>query len=170
MLVDFKQYKHEEVQFDDNRTTGESQTEDSVAEDSEDYFGADVDEFDGETWETIEYEGDPIQRRHGSIEGVTAVTIPEHGSEENDPDLPGRTIQLRMGGGIEHIHQAELVEVQDMNPQEPEPSGKVSTEDEASGSATQDEDTPGTGDTEGTPESTPTTADADRTTPKDEKS
>lgn len=169
MLVDLKQYKHEEVQFDDNRTTGESQTEDSVAHDSEEYFDANVDDFEGETWETVEYEGDPIQRRHASIEGVTAVAIPEHETEENDPELPGRTLQLRMGGGIEHVHQAELVEVQDLNPQGSEPSGKVSTEDEASGTASQDEGTPGTGDTEGTPESTPTTADASRTD-RDEES
>lgn len=139
MLVDLKQYKHEEVQFDDNRTTGESQTEDSVEKDSEEYFGTNIEQFDVETWETIEYEGDPIQRRHASIDGVTAVTIPEDETEENDPDLPGRTLQLRMGGGIEHLHQAELVEVQDLSPQESEPQGTVSTEDEPTSAAPTDE-------------------------------
>ena len=117
MLVNLKQYKHEEVQFDDNRTTGESQTEDSVEKDSEEYFGANIEQFDVETWETVEYEGDPIQRRYATIEGVTAVSIPEDQNEE-DPGLPGLTIQLRTGGGIEHFDHAELVEVQDQNPQE----------------------------------------------------
>ena len=130
MLVDIKQFKHEEVQFDDNRTTGESQTEDTLDKDAEEYFGKNIEQFDIETWETIEYEGDPIQRRHVTIGGVTAVSVPEAQTDQDDPALPGRTVQLRMGGGIEHLEQAEIVEVQDENPQEPEPQGKVSTEDE----------------------------------------
>jgi hypothetical protein len=140
MLVDLKQYKHEEVQFDDNRTTGESQTEDTVDKDSEEYFGEDVDSFDVETWETIEYEGDPIERRYVTISGVTAVSVPQEPTDEDDPDLPGRTIQFRMGGGIEYIEQAEIVEVQDEDPQEPEAEGKVSKEDEPRGKAPMDEE------------------------------
>jgi hypothetical protein len=140
MLVDLKQYKHEEVQFDDNRTTGESQTEDSVDKDAQEYFGSDVEQFDAETWETVEYEGDPIQRRYVTIGGVTAVSVPQEPTDEDDPDLPGRTIQLRMGGGIEHLEQAEIVEVEDLNPQGPEPQGKVSTEDEPTGEASADGD------------------------------
>lgn len=130
MLANIKQYKHEEVQFDDNRTTGESQTEDTVDKDSEEYFGENIDKFDIETWETIEYEGDPIQRRYVTIGGITAVSIPEEPTDEDDPDLPGRTIQFRMGGGIEYLEQAEIVDVQDEDPQGSEPKGKVSQEDE----------------------------------------
>ncbi len=113
MLVQLRQYDHEEVQFDDNRTTGESQTEESVDHESESYFGADVEEFDVETWETVEYQGDPIQRRSVTIGDVTAVSVPQESSDEGDSALPGRTIQLRLAGDIESFEQAEIVEVQD---------------------------------------------------------
>ncbi|ELY60487.1 hypothetical protein C491_04295 [Natronococcus amylolyticus DSM 10524] len=116
MLVHLKQYKHEEVQFDDNRTTGESQTEDTVDKEPEEYFGEDIDDFDLETWETIEYEDDPIQRRDVSVGGVTAVSVPEEPTDDDDPDLPGRTIQLRLGGEIEYVDQSRIVEVQDEDP------------------------------------------------------
>jgi hypothetical protein len=98
-----------------------------------------MDEFDVETWETVEYEDDPIQQRYVTIGGVTAVSVPQEPTDEDDPDLPGRTIQLRMGGGIEHLEQAEIVEVQDDNPQGSEPKGKVSVDDEPQGSASTDE-------------------------------
>ncbi|WP_339104676.1 hypothetical protein [Haloterrigena salinisoli] len=140
MLVHLRQYKHEEVQFDDNRTTGESQTEDAVNPDAEDYFGKDMDEFDVETWDTIEYEGDPIERRSVTIEGVTAVSVPQEPTDEDDPDLPGQTLQLRMGGGIEFIDQAEIVEVQDMEVREEEAEGKVSKEDDPQGKAPMDDE------------------------------
>ncbi|QRV16281.1 hypothetical protein JMJ58_05145 [Haloterrigena salifodinae] len=140
MLVHLRQYKHEEVQFDDNRTTGESQTEDTVNPDAEDYFGKDMDEFDVETWDTVEYEGDPIERRSVTIEGVTAVSVPQEPTDEDDPDLPGRTLQLRMGGGIEFMEQAEIVEVQDMEVTESEAEGKVSKEDDPQGKASMDEE------------------------------
>ncbi|ADB59655.1 hypothetical protein Htur_0759 [Haloterrigena turkmenica DSM 5511] len=140
MLVHLRQYKHEEVQFDDNRTTGESQTEDTVNPDAEDYFGKDMDEFDVETWDTVEYEGDPIERRSVTIEGVTAVSVPQEPTDEDDPDLPGRTLQLRMGGGIEFMEQAEIVEVQDMEVTESEAEGKVSKEDDPQGKAPMDEE------------------------------
>lgn len=140
MLVNLRQYKHEEVQFDDERTTGESQTEDTVDKDSEEYFGENIDTFDVETWETIEYDGDPIQRRYVTIGGVTAVSVPQEPTDEDDPDLPGQTIQFRMGGGIEYFEQAEIVEIQDEDPQEPEPKGKVSKEDEPKGKAPMDEE------------------------------
>ncbi|MXV63472.1 hypothetical protein GS429_15695 [Natronorubrum sp. JWXQ-INN-674] len=113
MLVQLHQYKHEEVQFDDNRTTGESQTEDSVNPDAEDYFGKEMDEFDIETWATVEYDGDPIQRRSITIDGATAVSVPRESAEENDPDLPGETIQIRTAGGSESLEQATIVEVQE---------------------------------------------------------
>ncbi|WP_265110240.1 hypothetical protein [Halosolutus halophilus] len=117
MLVQLRQYKHEEVQFDDNRTTGESQTEDTVNPDSGEYFDKDFDEFDVETWETVDHEGDPIQRRSVTIDGVTAVSVPQDSIDEGDPDLPGQTIQVRMEGGIEQLDRAAIVEVQDENPE-----------------------------------------------------
>ncbi|WP_226004363.1 hypothetical protein [Natrinema salinisoli] len=115
MLVQLRQYKHEEVEFDDNRTTGESQTEDTVNPDADDYFGEEMEDLDVETWDTVEYEDDPIQRRSLTIDGVTAVSVPEN-ADDGDPNLPGRTIQIRTGGGIESLEQAEIVEVQDENP------------------------------------------------------
>ncbi|SEQ93640.1 hypothetical protein [Natrinema salaciae] len=122
MLVQFRQYKHEEVQFDDNRTTGESQTEDAVNPEGEEYFGKDVAELDVETWETVEYEGDPIQRRSLTVDGVTAVSVPQDATDgdEDESGLPGTTVQLRMEGGIESFERAAIVEVQDENPQETE--------------------------------------------------
>ncbi|WP_135820942.1 hypothetical protein [Halostella litorea] len=131
MIVDLYQYKHEEVQFDDNRTTGESQTEDSLDKGGEEYFGADVEEFEGDTWETVEYDGDPIQRREISVTGVTAVSVPADPTDEGDGDLPGSTVQLRLGGGVEHVEHAAVIEAQDPNPQGEEPAGKVSVDDEA---------------------------------------
>lgn len=116
MLVHLHQYKHEEVRFDDNRTTGESQTEDTVNPDAEAYFDTEMDELSVETWDTVEYEGDPIQRRSVTIEGVTAVSVPSEPSDEDDPDLPGKTIQFRMEGDSEQFVQTEIVEVQDENP------------------------------------------------------
>ncbi|WP_459888795.1 hypothetical protein [Halostagnicola bangensis] len=123
MLVHLQQYKHEEVQFDDNRTTGESQTADSIDRDSEEYFGEDIDEFDIATWETVEHEGDPIQRRDVTITEATAVSVPEQPTDDDDPDLPGRTLQIRTGGDIEHLEQAVIVEVQDADPEASEVDG-----------------------------------------------
>lgn len=140
MLVHLHQYKHEEVAFDDNRTAGESQTEDAVNKDSEEYFEENIEKFGVDTWETVEYEGDPVQRRTVSISGVTAVSVPQDSTEEDDPDLPGRTIQFRFGGGIEFLDQAVFVEAQDEEPQGEEPQGKVSKEDEPKGKAPMDEE------------------------------
>lgn len=137
MLVHLYQYKHEEVQFDDNRTTGESQTEDTVDKDSEEYFGENIDQFDADTWETVEHDGDPIQRRSVTLSGVTAVSVPqdlntededdeELGNPSDDPDLPGESIQLRLGGGLEFIDNAVFVEAQDEEPADEEPEGKSS--------------------------------------------
>lgn len=118
MLVYLYQYQHEQVE-EGNRTAGESQTEDSVAHDDEEYFGEDVSEMDAETWETVEHEGDPVQRRSITLEGVVAVSVPRQPAEDDDPALPGRTLQIRMGGGETFVPQAEIVEVQDQNPAEP---------------------------------------------------
>lgn len=114
MLVHIHQYQHEQVQ-DGNRTTGESQTADSVDKDGEEYFGKNVSDMDVETWETVEHDGDPIQRRTITLE-ATAVSVPQEPAEEDDPELPGRTIQIRTGGGQEFIQQARIVEVEDRTP------------------------------------------------------
>ncbi|MDF9744784.1 hypothetical protein [Natrinema salsiterrestre] len=140
MLVQLRQYKHEEVQFDDNRTTGESQTEDTVNPDADDYFGEEMADLDVETWDTVEHEDDPIQRRSLTIDGVTAVSVPKEPTDADDPDLPGQTIQLRMGGGIENVAQAEIVEVQDLEVEEGEAEGKASQDDEGYGKESMDEE------------------------------
>lgn len=140
MLVQIRQYKHEEVQFDDNRTTGESQTEDTVNPDAEDYFGTDMDDLDIETWDTVEHEGDPIQRRSLTIDGVTAVSVPREPTDEDDPDLPGQTLQLRMGGGIENVAQAEIVEVQDLEVEEEAAEGKAASDEDSHGKASMDDE------------------------------
>ena len=51
MLVHLHQYAHEELQYDDNRTAGEAQTEEGVDRDPESYFGEELD-LDAATWET----------------------------------------------------------------------------------------------------------------------
>ncbi|MGQ3411433.1 hypothetical protein ACT4ML_04115 [Natrinema sp. LN54] len=140
MLVQLRQYKHEEVQFDDNRTTGESQTEDTVNPEAEDYFGEEMDDLDVETWDTVEHEDDPIQRRSLTIDGVTAVSVPREPTDEDDPDLPGQTLQLRMGGGIENIAQAEIVEVQDLEVEEEAAEGKASQDGESYGKESMDDE------------------------------
>ena len=117
MLASLYQHKHEEV-ADENRTAGESQTEDSVNKDAEEYFGTNMDDLDVETWATVEYEGDPIQRRTVVLDDVVAISVPEEPAEDDDPDLPGQTIQVRTGGGEEFVSQAEIVEVQDAAPDE----------------------------------------------------
>lgn len=117
MLVSLAQYDHEEVQFDDNRTTGESQTEDSVDRDPEEYFGTELD-IDADTWETVQYEGDPVQRREVTLDGVTAVsTSSDHDASSGDEDLPGETIQVRRAGDIEEFENSRLLEATDSEPE-----------------------------------------------------
>lgn len=113
MLVHLQQYKREEVDIDDERTAGESQTEDAVDREPEEYFGGDLD-LSGATWETVEYRGDPVQRREVELDGVTAVSMPQ--DQDTESDLPGRTVQIRYGGGVEHLENAELVEAEDADP------------------------------------------------------
>jgi hypothetical protein len=116
MLAYLHQYQHEQADFDDNRTTGESQTEDTVDKDSEEYFGANIESFGVETWDTVEYDGDPVQRRSISIGDVTAVSARQE--SDADPGLPGQQVQVRMAGGEEtFIEQAVIIEVQDEEPQ-----------------------------------------------------
>lgn len=117
MLATLYQYQHEQIE-DGNRTAGESQTEDSVNKDSEEYFGKNMSDLDVETWETVEHDGDPIQRRTITLDEVTAISVPAELADDDDPDLPGQTIQVRTGGGETFISQAKVVEVQDANPDE----------------------------------------------------
>jgi hypothetical protein len=117
MFAHMYQYQHEQV-ADANRTAGESQTEDSVDKDSEEYFGTNINEVGVETWETVKYEGDPIQRRTVTLDDVVAISVPEEPAEDDDPGLPGRTVQVRTGGGETFVSQAKIIEVQDSNPEE----------------------------------------------------
>jgi len=41
-----------------------------------------MEDLDVETWDTVEYEDDPIQRRSVTIDGVTAVSVPGDSTEE----------------------------------------------------------------------------------------
>ncbi|WP_233274828.1 hypothetical protein [Haladaptatus cibarius] len=75
-------------------------------------------EFDANVWETVEHEGDPIQRRAITIDEIVAISVPEEPADDDDPDLPGQTIQVRTGGDETFIPQAEIVEVQDTSPGE----------------------------------------------------
>lgn len=86
-------------------------TDASVDRDPDSYF--DVDDLSLDEWERVERDGRELQRRARQFDEVTAVSVPE-GDPEND--LPGRTIQLRVGGEAEYVEHAELVEVQDHNP------------------------------------------------------
>lgn len=118
MLVTLHQYKHEEVDIDDERTRGESQTEDTVDKGPEEYFGGDLD-LDAATWETVEYRGDPVQRRELSLDEVTAVSVQsdaESDAGSGDPDLPGTTVQVRRLGHDEQFTNASLVEAEDREP------------------------------------------------------
>ncbi len=112
MLAHLYQYQHEQVE-DGNRTAGESQTEDSVNKDAEEYFGTSMHDFEADIWETVEYDGDPIQRRSITIDEVVAVSVPDEPAEDDDPDLPGQSIQIRTGGDETVVPQAEIVEVQE---------------------------------------------------------
>ncbi len=117
MFAHVYQYQHEQVE-DGNRTAGESQTEDSINKDAEEYFGKSMSEFDAEIWETVEHDGDPIQRRSITIDAVIGISVPEEPTDEDDPALPGQSIQIRTSGDETVIPQAEIVEVQDANPDE----------------------------------------------------
>ncbi len=68
------------------------------------------------------------------------MAFPPHPTDEDDSSLPGRTIQLRLGGGIEFLDQAVFVEAQDEEPQDEEPQGKVSKEEDPQGKAPMDEE------------------------------
>ena len=47
---------------------------------------------------------------------MVAVSVPKEDAEDDDADLPGRTVQIRTGGGSYFVEQARIVEVRDANP------------------------------------------------------
>lgn len=103
MLVYLHQYR--------DGDSGNAREGESVDRDTEAYF--DVDELELDEWERIEEDGRELQRRARQFDEVTAVSVPQ---EESDSDLPGKTIQLRVGGETEYVEHAELIEVQDPEP------------------------------------------------------
>lgn len=83
--------------------------------DAEEYFGSDEPEI--EEWERIDHDGETILKRASSHDGITAIAMPEKRSDEDDPNLPGKTIQLRKPGEETYfVQQAEIVEAIDDNP------------------------------------------------------
>ena len=113
VLVHLYQYAHEELKYD-NRTAGESQTEDAVDQDPESYFGEELD-LDADTWETVEYDDSPVQRRELVFDDVTAVSRPADPAS-GDPSLPGGPLQVRRSGSVEEFENTHVVEAEDPTP------------------------------------------------------
>lgn len=110
MLVHLDQYQHDDAD-DSVRSAGAVSPETSA----EDYFGSESVEA-GE-WERVDLDGETVLRRSSSHDGIAAVSVPEERADGDDPDLPGRTIQLRTAGGeTRYVEQAVIVEVQDADP------------------------------------------------------
>jgi hypothetical protein len=110
MLVHFEQYQHDEAD-DAVRSDGDV----SPDRDPEDYFGTDDFEegLDAAEWERVTVDDEVLLRRSVTLEGVTAVSVPQ---EETHEDLPGKTIQVRKDGGEEYVDNAEIIEAQDRSP------------------------------------------------------
>lgn len=108
MLVDLNQYRR------DDASETVRHGEEVLDTDEEAYLGTDV---EIEEWERIEHEGETILKRTSSHDNITAVSVPVEGTDEDDPDLPGRTIQLRKPGeDTYYVRQAEIVEAIDEDP------------------------------------------------------
>lgn len=92
-----------------------SEGEVSPERDPADYFGTDDFEqgLDAAEWKRVTVDGEILFRRSMTIEGVTAVSVPQ---EETHEYLPGKMIQVRKDGGEEYVGNAEIVETQDRNP------------------------------------------------------
>lgn len=103
MLVYLHQYREGD--------SGNAREGESVDRSTEEYF--DVDGLELDEWERLEQEGQNLQRRARQFDEVTAVSVPQ---EETHPDVPGMTIQLRIGGDQTYVDNAELIEIQDPNP------------------------------------------------------
>ncbi|MFC7046924.1 hypothetical protein ACFQH6_17305 [Halobacteriaceae archaeon GCM10025711] len=108
MLVHLAQYRRPDT-TETVRSDGDVDPERST----EEYFGKD--ELASAEWERVTRDGETLLRRTRSVDGVTAVSVPREGTE-GDAGLPGRTIQLRVGGDSEYVEQAELVEIVDQEP------------------------------------------------------
>ena len=108
MLVHLAQYRRPDT-TEAVRSDGDVDPETSP----EEYF--DKDELASEEWERVTRDGETLLRRTRSGDDVTAVAVPREGPEAH-AGLPGRTIQLRIGGDSEYVEQAEIVEVQDQDP------------------------------------------------------
>lgn len=106
MLVHFEQYQRDEAD-DAVRSEGDVAPD----RDADDYFGKD--DLDAEEWERVTEDGRTLLRRSVTVDEVTAVSVPQ---EESDDELPGKAIQLRIGGTEEYVENAEIVEVQDREP------------------------------------------------------
>ena len=111
MLVHLRQYREDDA-TDSVRSGGDVDPD----RDDEAYFGTDA---PGEDWERTEYDGRTVQHRTVTRDGVTAVSLPSVDDRERS-DLPGLTVQLRVGGGIEYVESAEVVEATDADPDSPE--------------------------------------------------
>ena len=110
MLVYLNEYRRDEA----SETVREG--EEVVDTDAEEYFGTD-DAGPEDDWERVEHEGETILKKSSSHDGITAVSVPEEGTEEDDPDLPGRTLQLRKPGeDTYYVQQAEIIEAIDDDP------------------------------------------------------
>ena len=107
-------------QYRDTDTTESVRSGDEVTPETggSEYF--DVDDLEIDEWERVEVDGRVLQRRAVDYDEVVAVSVPHEDDEDevdgDGPDLPGSTLQLRMGGGTEYVENAVLVEAQDDDP------------------------------------------------------
>lgn len=106
MLVHLRQYDS-----DDATESVRSEGDVDPDRDPEAYFGED--DLDAEEWERVTEDGRTLLRRPVSLDDVTAVSVPR---ESSDDDLPGETLQIRVGGEERYVENAEIVEVQDRSP------------------------------------------------------
>ena len=113
MLVYLHQYREPD-------TTESVRSGDEVSPETSESEYFDVDDLDVDEWERVEVDGRVLQRRAVEYDEVVAVSVPHDNDEDekdgDDPDLPGSTLQLRMGGGTEYVENAVLVEAQDNDP------------------------------------------------------
>jgi hypothetical protein len=108
MLVHFEQYRRDEA---DDAVRSEGGV--SPDQDAESYFGES--DLDANEWERVTEDDETLLRRSVSLNEVTAVSVPESDTDEDD-DLPGRTVQLRIGGEETYVENVDIVEVLDNDP------------------------------------------------------
>jgi hypothetical protein len=109
MLVYLHRYERGEAQGNRQRDEG-----DTVERTTEDYFG--TDDLEADEWEQFDYHGTSIRRKVVEFDDVTAVSVPKDHLDEQE-EVPGITIQLRMDGGeVEYVENARVIEVMDNDP------------------------------------------------------